>query len=208
MISYITGTLEYQSDNSIVVECGGIGYSMMVSGQFMNRLPAMHSHIKVFTYMSVREDEISLYGFYDRDELEVFKVLLSVNGVGPKAAMSILSALTVNELRLAVVSEDVKSITRANGIGTKGASRIILELKDKLRLEDMIDAAYEDAMNGSQAGSGGVAQSDIDTRTNVVAALTALGYSGVEAGRAVNRVEGWQDMDEEQLLKASLKNII
>ena len=148
--------------------------------------------------MSVREDEISLYGFYDRDELEVFKVLLSVNGVGPKAAMSILSALTVNELRLAVVSEDVKAITRANGIGTKGASRIILEL----------NAAYEDAMNGSRVGSGGVAQSDIDTRANVVAALTALGYSGVEAGRAVNRVEGWQDMDEEQLLKASLKNII
>ncbi len=199
MISYITGSLEYISDNSIVVECGGIGYSMMISGQFMNRLPAIHSEIKVFTYMYVREDEISLYGFYDKDELEVFKVLLGVNGVGPKAALSLLSALTVNELRLAVVSEDVKSITRANGIGAKGASRIILELKDKLRMEDMIDAAYEDAING------GVDDSDI--KANVIAALTALGYSGVEAGRAVARVDGWQNMDEEQLLKASLKNI-
>ena len=200
MISYITGSLEYISDNSIVVECGGIGYSMMISGQFMNRLPVIHSEIKVFTYMYVREDEISLYGFYDKDELEVFKVLLGVNGVGPKAALSLLSALTVNELRLAVVSEDVKSITRANGIGAKGASRIILELKDKLRMEDLIDAAYEDAING------GVDDSDI--KANVIAALTALGYSGVEAGRAVARVDGWQSMDEEQLLKASLKNII
>lgn len=199
MISYITGSLEYISDNSIVVECGGIGYSMMISGQFMNRLPAIHSEIKVFTYMYVREDEISLYGFYDKDELEVFKVLLGVNGVGPKAALSLLSALTVNELRLAVVSEDVKSITRANGIGAKGASRIILELKDKLRMEDMIDAAYEDAINGGA--------DDSDIKVNVIAALTALGYSGVEAGRAVARVDGWQNMDEEQLLKASLKNI-
>lgn len=199
MISYITGSLEYISDNSIVVECGGIGYSMMISGQFMNRLPAIHSEIKVFTYMYVREDEISLYGFYDKDELEVFKVLLGVNGVGPKAALSLLSALTVNELRLAVVSEDVKSITRANGIGAKGASRIILELKDKLRMEDMIDAAYENAINGGA--------DDSDIKANVIAALTALGYSGVEAGRAVARVDGWQNMDEEQLLKASLKNI-
>ena len=199
MISYITGSLEYISDNSIVVECGGIGYSMMISGQFMNRLPAIHSEIKVFTYMYVREDEISLYGFYDKDELEVFKVLLGVNGVGPKAALSLLSALTVNELRLAVVSEDVKSITRANGIGAKGASRIILELKDKLRMEDMIDAAYEDAINGGA--------DDSDIKANVIAALTALGYSGVEAGRAVARVDSWQNMDEEQLLKASLKNI-
>lgn len=199
MISYITGSLEYISDNSIVVECGGIGYSMMISGQFMNRLPAIHSEIKVFTYMYVREDEISLYGFYDKDELEVFKVLLGVNGVGPKAALSLLSALTVNELRLAVVSEDVKSITRANGIGAKGASRIILELKDKLRMEDMIDAAYEDAINGGA--------DDSDIKANVIAALTALGYSGVEAGRAVARVDGWQNMEEEQLLKASLKNI-
>ncbi len=199
MISYITGFLEYISDNSIVVECGGIGYSMMISGQFMNKLPAIHSEIKVFTYMYVREDEISLYGFYDKDELEVFKVLLGVNGVGPKAALSLLSALTVYELRLAVVSEDVKSITRANGIGAKGASRIILELKDKLRMEDMIDAAYEDAINGEA--------DDNDIKANVIAALTALGYSGVEAGRAVVRVDGWQNMDEEQLLKASLKNI-
>lgn len=200
MISYITGTLEYISENSIVVECGGIGYNLMISGQFMMKLPVLHSELKVFTYMYVREDEISLYGFHDRDELEIFKVLLGVNGVGPKAALSLLSALTVNELRLAVVSEDVKSITRANGIGTKGASRIILELKDKLRIEDMLDAAYNEKTE--------VMQNESDIKANVIAALTALGYSGIEAGRAIGKVAGWQDMDEEQLLKAALKNIM
>ena len=199
MISYIKGELVEIFDDLIVVENNNIGYNIRVPKCVIDEMPATGNIVKVYTYMYVREDEISLYGFYDKDELEVFKVLLGVNGVGPKAALSLLSALTVNELRLAVVSEDVKSITRANGIGAKGASRIILELKDKLRMEDMIDAAYEDAINGGA--------DDSDIKANVIAALTALGYSGVEAGRAVARVDGWQNMDEEQLLKASLKNI-
>lgn len=204
MISYIIGTLEYKDDSGIVVECSGIGYSLTVSGQFMNKLPALHSRLKVYTYMYVREDEISLYGFSDQDELGIFKVLLGVNGVGPKAAMSLLSALTVNEIRLAVISEDQKSITRANGIGPKAASRIILELKDKLNMEDMIDSAYNESVSGDNT------QPDIETdkKASVMAALTTLGYSGVEAGRAISKVDGWQDMDEEQLLKAALKNVI
>ena len=130
----------------------------------------------------------------------MFKILLGVSGVGPKVAMSLLSTLTVNELRLAVISEDVKVISKANGIGAKGASRIILELKDKLSMEDMIDAAYNDSV-AVQTAAG-------DVRTNVISALTALGYSGVEAGRAVSRVDGSADMDEEQLLKAALRFMI
>ena len=150
--------------------------------------------------MYIREDEISLFGFENADELNVFKILLGVSGVGPKVAMSLLSTLTVNELRLAVISEDVKAISKANGIGAKGASRIILELKDKLSMEDMIDAAYNDSV-AVQTAAG-------DVRTNVISALTALGYSGVEAGRAVSRVDGSADMDEEQLLKAALRFMI
>ena len=130
----------------------------------------------------------------------MFKILLGVSGVGPKVAMSLLSTLTVNELRLAVISEDVKAISKANGIGAKGASRIILELKDKLSMEDMIDAAYNDSV-AVQTAAG-------DVRTNVISALTELGYSGVEAGRAVSRVDGSADMDEEQLLKAALRFMI
>ena len=132
MISYIRGALEIKGDNYIVIECGGIGYQLMVSGKFMEKLPPVHSEIKVSTYMYIHEDEISLFGFENADELNVFKILLGVSGVGPKVAMSLLSTLTVNELRLAVISEDVKAISKANGIGAKGASRIILELKDKL----------------------------------------------------------------------------
>lgn len=150
--------------------------------------------------MYIREDEICLFGFENADELNVFKILLGVSGVGPKVAMSLLSTLTVNELRLAVISEDVKAISKANGIGAKGASRIILELKDKLSMEDMIDAAYNDSV-AVQTAAG-------DVRTNVISALTALGYSGVEAGRAVSRVDGSADMDEEQLLKAALRFMI
>ena len=130
----------------------------------------------------------------------IFIVLLGVSGVGPKVAMSLLSTLTVNELRLAVISEDVKAISKANGIGAKGASRIILELKDKLSMEDMLDAAYNDSVAVQNVAG--------DVRTNVISALTALGYSGVEAGRAVSRVDGSADMDEEQLLKAALRFMI
>lgn len=200
MISYIRGALEIKGDNYIVIECGGIGYQLMVSGKFMEKLPPVHSEIKVSTYIYIREDEISLFGFENADELNVFKILLGVSGVGPKVAMSLLSTLTVNELRLAVISEDVKAISKANGIGAKGASRIILELKDKLSMEDMIDAAYNDSV-AVQTAAG-------DVRTNVISALTALGYSGVEAGRAVSRVDGSADMDEEQLLKAALRFMI
>jgi Holliday junction DNA helicase RuvA len=196
MISYIRGALEIKGDNYIVIECGGIGYQLMVSGKFMEKLPPVHSEIKVSTYMYIREDEISLFGFENADELNVFKILLGVSGVGPKVAMSLLSTLTVNELRLAVISEDVKAISKANGIGAKGASR----LKDKLSMEDMIDAAYNDSV-AVQTAAG-------DVRTNVISALTALGYSGVEAGRAVSRVDGSADMDEEQLLKAALRFMI
>lgn len=198
MISYIKGSLEIVGDGFIVVECGGIGYRMMISGKFMEKLPDIHSDIKVYTYMAVREDDISLFGFYSTEEMDVFKILLGVSGVGPKVALSLLSALTVNELRLAVISDDVKSISKANGIGTKGASRIILELKDKLKMEDMLDAAYEE--NVSTSGSG-----TMDIRNDVITALTALGYTGMEAARAVNKVKNASEMDEETLLKEALK---
>ena len=201
MISYIKGSLEYIGENYIVIECGGIGYRLTISTQFINRLPDRHAQMKAYTYMYVREDEVSLYGFYSEDELEIFRVLISLSGVGPKVAMSLLSTLTVKELRLAVISEDVKSISKANGIGTKGASRIILELKDKLKMEDMIDSAYD-------AGTASVVSGNGDARSAVVSALTALGYSGLEAGRAVSKVKDAELLDEEQLLKAALKNIL
>lgn len=202
MIAYIKGSLEYKGDGYIIIECAGIGYGMTISGQFMDKLPPLHSELMAYTYLSVREDGMSLYGFYGAEELEIFKILIGVSGVGPKVALSILSSLTVKELRLAVISEDAKSIARANGVGAKGASRIILELKDKLSMEDMLDAAYDDSVGAAHSSA------DTDVRADVITALTALGYSGVEAGRAVSRVKAAADMDEEELLKAALKNLL
>lgn len=157
--------------------------------------------IKVYTYMYIREDELSLYGFSSMEELEVFRILLGISGVGPKAAISVLTALTVQELYLAVVSEDVKTITKANGIGAKGAQRMILELKDKLKTEDMLDAAYEE----SQAS---IVTSQGDVVGDVMQALVSLGYTNSEALKAIRKVEDSSEMNSEQLLKAALKKMI
>lgn len=201
MISYIRGTLEDIQENYIVVDCRGIGYQIFISGKFLEKLPTRGETIKVHTYMNIREDEISLYGFRSKQELDVFKILLGISGVGPKVAISVLTALSVQELHLAVASGDVKAITKANGIGTKGAQRIILELKDKLDISDMLDAAYEDSMKSFVPISS-------DVTGDVILALTSLGYSNSDALLAIRKVENASEMDSEQLLKAALKKMI
>ena len=198
MISYIRGALEIKGDNYIVIECGGIGYQLMVSGKFMEKLPPVHSEIKVSTYMYIREDEICLFGFENADELNVFKILLGVSGVGPKVAMSLLSTLTVNELRLAVISEDVKAISKANGIGAKGASRIILELKDKFgKGTAEFSAGSLSASVPAVMGKG--------NRGEAVAALAALGYSQAEAASVLSDCA--DTMSVEDMIRAGLKKL-
>ena len=135
MIAYIAGALVSAGENYIVIDNHGMGYRIFVSGKFLERIPAYGTQIKVYTHMYIREDELTLYGFHSEEELSVFRILIGISGVGPKVAMAILTALTIQELQLAVISEDAKTISKANGVGTKGASRIILELKDKLKAE-------------------------------------------------------------------------
>jgi Holliday junction DNA helicase RuvA len=200
MIYSIKGKLDYANESFIVIDNNGIGYKVFISGKFFERLPSIGSDIKVYTHTNIREDDISLYGFASQEELEIFKILLGINGVGPKAAISILTALTVQELYLAVISEDIKAITKANGIGTKGAQRIVLELKDKLKMEDMLDAAYDNSVGASPQAQ--------DVSGDVVMALTSLGYSQSEAVMAIRKVDNSSDMDTEQLLKAALKKMI
>ena len=200
MFSYIKGDLAEKNDGSIVVECGGIGYMLYISGQFAMRLPAIGVAVKVYTYMYIREDELSLYGFADNSELETFKLLISINGIGPKAALSVLSAMSVSELQFAVVTDDVKSITKANGIGTKGAQRIIMELKDKMKMEDLISVAYDRQVTEAAPSS--------SVTNEVILALTSLGYSGSEAAAAIKKVKDVDDMSTEQLLSAALKKIM
>ena len=157
--------------------------------------------VKIFTYLHVKEDAMQLYGFFTKDDLEVFKLLLNVNGIGPKAALGVLSGLTADELRFAVLSDDAATIAKAPGIGKKTAQKLILELKDKFSLEE----AFESKLSHVQEKSAGSMQ---DGTGEAVQALVALGYSNTEALQAVRKVEGSGEMDTEEILKAALKHLL
>ena len=140
MISYITGSLEYIGNGDIIVETGGIGYRVYISSSVMAKLPRLRERVKVYTYMSVKEDGISLFGFNKMEELELFNKLITVNGVGPKAAISLMGALSYGDIIMAVVSEDAAALSKAPGLGKKTAQKIILELKDKFKNEDVLQS--------------------------------------------------------------------
>lgn len=143
MIAYIKGELAEVEENALIIESGNIGYRVFISTQTLSELPAVGAQIKLHTYFNVREDAMQLYGFLTRDDLEVFQLLLNVNGIGPKAALGVLSGLSADDLRFAVLTDDAKAIAKAPGIGGKTAQKIILELKDKLRLEDAFERKLE-----------------------------------------------------------------
>ena len=200
MIAYISGALVSAGENYIVIDNHGMGYRIFVSGKFLEHIPAYGTQIKIYTHMYIREDELTLYGFHSEEELSVFRILIGISGVGPKVAMAILTALTVQELQLAVISEDAKTISKANGVGAKGASRIILELKDKLKMEDMMDAAYEQSIVHDTQ--------DLNAARDAILALVNLGYSNSEAALAVKKIGDTSQMDIESILKAALKKLI
>ena len=200
MIAYISGALVSAGENYIVIDNHGMGYRIFVSGKFLEHIPAYGTQIKIYTHMYIREDELTLYGFHSEEELSVFRILIGISGVGPKVAMAILTALTIQELQLAVISEDAKTISKANGVGAKGASRIILELKDKLKMEDMMDAAYERSIVQDTQ--------DVNAARDAILALVNLGYSNSEAALAVKKIGDTSQMDIEAILKAALKKLI
>lgn len=201
MIGYIKGVVEYIQDDRVILENNGIGYQIFTTQMVIQRLTDI-KEVKLYTYLHVREDELSLFGFLSKEELDTFQLLLSVNGVGPKAALAVLSVLTVQELTYAVMSGDVKAITKANGVGSKGANRIIMELKDKLKIEDVLEEGLRNNVTASQRDG-----EKSDSISDTVLALVSLGYSETEALRGVNRVVGAADMDSEALLKQALKNL-
>ena len=200
MIAYISGALVSAGENYIVIDNHGMGYRIFVSGKFLEHIPAYGTQIKIYTHMYIREDELTLYGFHSEEELSVFRILIGISGVGPKVAMAILTALTIQELQLAVISEDAKTISKANGVGAKGASRIILEIKDKLKMEDMMDAAYEQSIVQDTQ--------DLNAARDAILALVNLGYSNSEAALAVKKIGDTSQMDIESILKAALKKLI
>ena len=204
MISYVKGPLMAVEEDMIVVEAGSLGLGIHVPLSVLEALPPLGSQVTVYTHFQVREDAMTLYGFLHRQDREMFRQLIGVNGIGPKAALGILSVLRPDELRLAVISGDAKAISRAPGVGTKTAQRIILDLKDKVDLDEVIAGFSE---TGTAAGSGSVREiSGLAAAAKEAAeALTALGYTAAEASRAVKQVEVTEGMNAEDVLKASLK---
>lgn len=204
MIYFVKGELDTIAENTIVVENGGIGFEIMVPLSVVSNLPQTGNEVKIYTYTYVREDALQLYGFLTKDELAMFKLLITVNGIGPKGALGILSVMDADALRFAILADDAKSISKAPGIGGKTASKLILELKDKLNLEEAVENVLDkgqEAAGGKTAGGNGVAANE------AIQALVALGYTSTEAVKAVKRVEITADMTVEDILKAGLKNL-
>ena len=203
MISFLRGEVAQVLPDRVVVEVGGVGFEVLVSVRDAADMPPAGEDVKLYTYMSVSEDAIRLYGFLSQDDLNVYKTLITGSGVGPKAALGILGVLSANDVRFAVFSEDDKALARAPGIGGKTAKKLILELKDKLKLEDAIqgmDTGFQSAEVSSSAA--------IDAElADAVQALTALGYSNSEALRAVRKVKVTEEMSTQDILKQALKQI-
>ena len=203
MISYIKGPLTAIEEDVIVVEAGGVGMGIHVPLSVLDRLPGLGREVTVYTYFQVREDAMSLYGFLNRQDREMFRQLIGVNGVGPKAALGILSTMTPDDLRMAIVTGDAKAISRAPGIGPKTAQRLILDLKDKVSMEEVLGNLALPSDGGASAALGTIGMGE--AAKEAVQALVALGYSNMEANKAVKQVEVTETMTAEDVLKASLR---
>jgi len=203
MIRFIKGTLAYIGENEVVIENHGIGYRVSVPVSAIETLSKEDSEVLLHTYLNVREDAMQLFGFLTKEDLQVFQFLITVNGIGPKAALGILGTMSAYEIRFAVIAGDAKTIAKAPGIGPKTASKVILELKDKFAAEELLFG--EEPIEKGQGFAGksvlqGIAQ-------DAVEALVALGYPKTDAARAVRSVELTEDMTVENLLKQSLKKM-
>ena len=209
MIAYIKGILADVREDGIVVEAGNIGYNIHVPGNVLGMLPGVGSEVKIHTYTYVREDAFLLYGFLTKDDLEIFKKCITVSGIGPKGALAILSVMDADALRFAILSGDAKAISKAPGIGARTAERLILELRDKVKLEDTFvgNSVSAGAFGGATGADGGELSGAQAMKKDAVEALVALGYSSAEALKAVNQVENPENMDSEAILKAALKFI-
>ena len=203
MIRYIKGTLEMIEEDAVILDNQGIGYRILVSPKLMDRLPVMGGEMKLYTYLNVREDAMQLFGFGNVDELEIFQMLITVSGIGPKAGLSILGTLSADDIRFAVLADDAAAIAKAPGVGAKTAKKVIVELKDKIAAKETVNAVLEKA-----AGKGAVKEENAGVSkasAEAVEALAALGYSAAEALKAVKQIENAGELTTEELLKQALK---
>ncbi len=198
MFYYLSGVLALREAGIAVIDCGGVGYKLTISQNTLSaldRIAVRGEKVKLYTYMAVREDDVELFGFYTEEELTTFKLLLTVSGIGPKAAMGVLSAFTPEGLARAVTTEDTKAISRANGIGAKGAARIVLELKDKLSYGGDADTAPIAASVSAPKKSSHL--------TEAAEALTALGYSRTEVNSVLAKLNT-SGMESGEIIRAAL----
>ncbi|SHJ21484.1 Holliday junction branch migration protein RuvA [Hespellia stercorisuis] len=200
MISFIRGELIELEEEKIIVDVGGVGYGIYMPRQSMGKLPPTGSEVKIYTYLNVREDAMQLFGFRTKDDMQVFKLLIGVSGIGPKGGLSILSQLTADELRFAVMAGDVKTISSSPGIGKKTAEKLIIELKDKLSIADVLEREPGEDIGSVSGGSG-------EIQSEAIQALTALGYSSTESLKAVRAVTVDEDSTVEDVLKDALKHM-
>ena len=207
MIHFIHGILSDVAEGLVVVEAVGVGYGIHVPATVIGALPPIGEDIKIYTYFSLTQNGVDLYGFLSPEDRAMFTMLLTVSGIGPKGALGILSALTPDDLRMAIVTGDSKAISRAPGVGNKTAQRVVLELKDKLDATEVFSSALDHGHGAGVAVDAGVAAGVYGAQKEAVEALVALGYSNVEASRAVKKVELSEGMTVDQILKASLKNL-
>ena len=201
MISFVKGKAADMTETSVILENHGIGYEIFMTGNDLSRIH-MGEEYKIHTYFQVREDAMVLFGFLQKDDLSMFRLLLGVNGIGPKGALGVLSGLSADELRFAILADDAKTVSKAPGIGKKTAQKLILELRDKLSLEETFEQKLSHETAGIVVSSDGMT----DAKREAVEALTALGYSSTEAYAAVRSVAGVDLENVEEILKAALKN--
>ena len=202
MIAFVKGILDDIMEDRVWLDNNGVGFEIYVPGSVIEELPPIGNEVKIYTYLHVREEILQLYGFLTSDELTMFKRLITVNGVGPKGALGILTVMDTDALRFAILSGDSKAIAKAPGIGAKTASKVILELKDKCDVEDFLSSQKEtrNLKNPENAV-------DKQAQKEAVEALVALGYSSTEAAKAVRGVGVRSDLSVEEILKESLKNL-
>lgn len=199
MIAYVKGILEESRPGKIIVDNNGIGINIIVSDSLREELPSIGNEVKIYTYMSVREDGMSLYGFLTRDSLDLFNKLIGVSGVGPKGAQALLSAFTVSMVKYYIVTEDVSNLSKAPTIGKKTAERIIVDLKDKINKDEIL--MLNEELNKIDSKTGILTAEALDA----IEALVALGYDRKSAKEAVMKIEHLEELDSNQILKLSLQ---
>ena len=200
MIAMLQGKLEYMTESEAVILCGGVGYEVTMPAADLSAMPPVGEEVRVYTHLSVNENTgINLFGFLARDSLEMFRRLITVSGIGPKGAVGVLSTISVQDLQMAILTEDVATIAKAPGIGKKTAAKLVLELKDKVDWKATLEARLDAGAAAAAVPGRSAAAAD------AIEALVALGYSRSDAAKAVAAVPGGDSMDSDDLLTNSLR---